>query len=183
MDAATRDPHRGPTQGTHTEGTRTGDPHRGPAQGTHTGDPHRGEGPREDPPPEGRATQGTHTEHTQTRGASAFPTSLRPSSLRRAAKRPPRAASIWTLSKIDVLSTRYCLLVVSIPSGILRDTLRYTKVTLRSHFTTASSFFSHTLPEPILSNVSCLVSRFTSSYVLGESHCQIEFREPQRQST
>jgi len=62
----TGDPHRGPTQGTHTEGTHTGDPHRGPAQGTHTGDPHRGEGPTEDPPPEGRATQGTHTEHTQT---------------------------------------------------------------------------------------------------------------------
>ena len=34
--------------------------------GTHTGDPHRGEGPAEDPPPEGRATQGTHTEYTQT---------------------------------------------------------------------------------------------------------------------
>jgi len=71
MDAARRgthtgDPHRGPTQGTHTEGTYTGDPHRGPAQGTLTGDPHRGEGPTEDPPPEGRATQGTHTEHTQT---------------------------------------------------------------------------------------------------------------------
>ena len=32
-------------------------------------------------------------------------------------------------------STRYCLLVVRIPSGILRDTLRYTKVTLRSHST------------------------------------------------
>jgi len=64
--SATRNPHRGPTQGTHTEGTHTGDPHRGPAQGTHTGDPHRGEGPTEDPPPEGRATQGTHTEHTQT---------------------------------------------------------------------------------------------------------------------
>ena len=64
--SATRDPHRGPTQGTHTEGTHTGDPHRGPAQGTHTGDPHRGEGPTEDAPPEGRATQGTHTEHTQT---------------------------------------------------------------------------------------------------------------------
>jgi len=62
---ATRDPHRGPTQGTHTEGTHTGDPHRGPAQGTHTGGPHRGEGPTEDPPPEGRATQGTHIEHTQ----------------------------------------------------------------------------------------------------------------------
>jgi len=31
-----------------------------------TGDPHRGEGPEEDPPPEGRATQGTHTEPTQT---------------------------------------------------------------------------------------------------------------------
>ena len=45
--SATRDPHRGPTQGTHTEGTHTGDPHRGPAQGTHTGDPHRGEGPTE----------------------------------------------------------------------------------------------------------------------------------------
>ena len=41
--SATRDPHRGPTQGTHTEGTHTGDPHNGPAQGTHTGDPHRGE--------------------------------------------------------------------------------------------------------------------------------------------
>jgi len=66
--SATRDPHRGPSQGTHTEGTHTGDPHRGPAQGqgTHTGDPHRGEGPTEDPPPEGRATQGTHTGHTQT---------------------------------------------------------------------------------------------------------------------
>jgi len=38
----------------------------GPPQGTHTGDPHRGEGPTEDPPPEGRATQGTHTEYTQT---------------------------------------------------------------------------------------------------------------------
>jgi len=37
----------------------------GPTQGN-TGDPHRGEGPTEDPPPEGRATQGTHTEHTQT---------------------------------------------------------------------------------------------------------------------
>jgi len=47
-----RDPHRGPTQGTHT--------------GTQTGDPHRGEDPAEDPPPEGRATQGTHTGHTQT---------------------------------------------------------------------------------------------------------------------
>jgi len=64
--SATRDPHRGPTQGTHTEGTHTGDPHRGPAQGTHTGDPHRGEGPTDYPSPEGRATQGTHTEHTQT---------------------------------------------------------------------------------------------------------------------
>jgi len=60
------DPHRGPTQGTHIEGTHTRDPHRGPTQGTHTGDPHRGEGPSEDPPPEGRATQGTHTEDTQT---------------------------------------------------------------------------------------------------------------------
>jgi len=39
----------------------------GPTQGTQTGDPHRGEGPTEDPPPEGRATQGTHTGHTQTR--------------------------------------------------------------------------------------------------------------------
>ena len=38
----------------------------GPTHGIHTGDPHRGEGPTEDPPPEGRATQGTHTEHTQT---------------------------------------------------------------------------------------------------------------------
>jgi len=57
--SATRDPHRGSTQGTHTEGTHTEDPHRGPAQGTHTGDPHRGEGPTEDPPPEGRVTQGT----------------------------------------------------------------------------------------------------------------------------
>jgi len=57
--SATRDPHMGPTQGTH-----TGDPHRGPTQGTHTGDPHRGEGPTEDPPPEGRATQGIRTEHT-----------------------------------------------------------------------------------------------------------------------
>jgi len=43
--SATRDPHRGPTQGTHTEGTHTGDPHRGPTQGTHT---------------EGRAPQRTH---------------------------------------------------------------------------------------------------------------------------
>jgi len=65
--SATGDPHRGPTQGTHTEGTHTGDPHRGPAQSPDTGDPHRGEGPTEDPPPEGRATQGTHTKHTQTR--------------------------------------------------------------------------------------------------------------------
>jgi len=50
----TGDPHRGPTQGTHTEGTHTGDPHRGPKQGTRTegraprrthhrrGGPHRG---------------------------------------------------------------------------------------------------------------------------------------------
>jgi len=59
--SATRDPHRGPTQGSH-----SGDPHRGPAQGTHTGDPHTGDGPTEDPPPEGRAAQGTHTERTQT---------------------------------------------------------------------------------------------------------------------
>jgi len=48
-----RDPHRGPTQGTHTEGTHTGDPNRGPTQRGgphrgpttgdegHTGDPHR----------------------------------------------------------------------------------------------------------------------------------------------
>ena len=43
---------------TQRDGTR--DPHRGPTQGTHTG-----EGPTEDPPSEGRATQGTHTGHTQ----------------------------------------------------------------------------------------------------------------------
>jgi len=43
--SATRDPHRGPTQGTPTEGTHIGDPHRGPTQGTHT---------------EGRAPQRTH---------------------------------------------------------------------------------------------------------------------------
>jgi len=48
--------------GTQRDGTRG--PPRGPTQGTHTGDPHRGQGPTEDPPPEGRATQGTHTEHT-----------------------------------------------------------------------------------------------------------------------
>jgi len=42
----------------------------GPTQGTHTGDPHRGEGPTEDPPPEGRVTQGTNTEHTQTPSAT-----------------------------------------------------------------------------------------------------------------
>jgi len=64
--SATRDPHRGPTQGTHTGDPHRGDSYRGPTQGTQTGDPHRGEGPTEDPPPEGRATQGTHTEHTQT---------------------------------------------------------------------------------------------------------------------
>ena len=34
------------------------------------------------------------------------------------------------LSKIDVLTTRYCLLVVSIPSGVLKDGLRYTQVIL-----------------------------------------------------
>jgi len=59
-----RDPHRGPIQGTHTEGTHTGDPHRGPK------DPHKGEGPTEDPPPEGRATEGTHTGPTQTYSTS-----------------------------------------------------------------------------------------------------------------
>jgi len=40
-----RDPHRGPTQGTHTGDPHRGDPHRGPKQGTHT---------------EGRAPQRTH---------------------------------------------------------------------------------------------------------------------------
>jgi len=61
-----RDPHRRPTQGTHTGDPHRGPTQRGPTQGTHTGDPHRGEGPTEDPPPEGRATQGTHTGHTDT---------------------------------------------------------------------------------------------------------------------
>ena len=46
----TRDPHRGPTQGTHTQ--------RGPTQGTHTGDLHRG--PTQGTHTEGRAPQRTH---------------------------------------------------------------------------------------------------------------------------
>ena len=61
-----RDPHRGPTQGTHTGDPHRSPPQKGPPQGTQTGDPHRGEGPTEDPPPERRATQGTHTGPTQT---------------------------------------------------------------------------------------------------------------------
>jgi len=60
---ATRDPHRGPTQGTHTEGTHTGDPQRGPAQGPHTGDPHRG--PHRGPTTGGEGHTGDpHRTHT-----------------------------------------------------------------------------------------------------------------------
>jgi len=70
-----------------TQRVATRDPHRGPTQGIHTGDPHRGEGPTEDPPPEGRATQGTHTGHTQTgatdaRGGVVFSSSLASSTTR-----------------------------------------------------------------------------------------------------
>jgi len=64
----------------------------GPTQGAHTGDPHRGEGPTEDPPPEGRATQGAHTEDTQTLNIIYSPWTL--------TRGPPLlpmliAASVW----------------------------------------------------------------------------------------
>jgi len=60
-----RDPHRGPTQGTH-----TGDPtQRGPTEGTHTGDPNRGptqrEGPHRGPTTGGEGHTGDpHRTHT-----------------------------------------------------------------------------------------------------------------------
>jgi len=68
--SATRDPHRGSTQGTHTEGA----PQRGPTQGTHTGDPHRGPtqsgGPHRGPTTGGEGHTGdphrTHTDKTHT---------------------------------------------------------------------------------------------------------------------
>jgi len=56
-DEGPRDPHRGPTQGTH-----TGDPHRGPTQGTHT----EGRAPQMTHHRRGGPTQGTHTGQTQT---------------------------------------------------------------------------------------------------------------------
>jgi len=74
-----RAPHRGPTQGTHTEGTHTGDPHRGPKQGTHTeerapqrthhrrGGPHRG--PTQDTH---RQNRSLNSERERVRGRDAY---------------------------------------------------------------------------------------------------------------
>ena len=89
--SATRDPPRGPTQGTHTEGTHTGDPHRGPAQGTH---PHRGPtqrgGPHRGPTTggEGHTDRGP-TQNTHRRAIKAT------APLRRVPARETSADALW----------------------------------------------------------------------------------------